>query len=139
MRGTPWPSMAQTVLDRLVAYQRTPSSWRHRRAAVPNCIAADGQEVPGNAGGLWTKRSLRSVHNVGILFGPAHNERRAAQVAATRNSAGYAPVLVPVTGPTALPSGLIQLTKNVDVLHAIPDTIVFAREHSPDVMRVSDQ
>jgi hypothetical protein len=131
--------MAQTVLYRLVAYQRTPSSWRRRRAAVPDCIAADGQEVPGNAGGLWTERSLRSVHNVGILFGPAHNERRAAQVAATRNSAGYAPVLVPVTGPTALPSALIQLANNVDVPHAIPDTIVFAREHSPDVMRVNDQ
>jgi hypothetical protein len=131
--------MAQTVLYRLVAYQRTSSSWRHRRAAVPDCVAADGLEAPGNAGGLWTERFLRSVHNVGILFDPAHNERRAAQVAATLNSAGYAPVLVPMTGPTALPSALIQLTKNVDVLPAIPDTIVFARKHSPDAMRVNDR
>jgi len=36
----------------------------------------------------------------------------------------------PVTGPTALPNALTHLTNSVDVLHAIPDTTVFAREHS---------
>jgi putative ABC transport system substrate-binding protein len=110
---------------------------------VVNCMVADGDEskvspgsavvpleVPVEARVTWMKRFLPSVHNVGILFDPAHNERRAAEDAAALKRAGYAPILAPVTGPTALPIALTRLTNSVDVLHAIPDTTVFAREHS---------
>lgn len=79
---------------------------------------------------MWMNQFLPSAHNVGILFEPAHNERRAVEVAAALTRAGYAPVLAPVTGPTALPIALTRLTNSVDVLHAIPDTTVFTREHS---------
>jgi hypothetical protein len=127
MRGISQPSMAQTVLYRLMAYQRTPFALRHHRAASLDRNAADVPEVPVKAGGLWTKRFLPSVHNLGILFCPAHNERRAAEDAATLNNAGYAPVLFPVTGPTALPNALIRLATSVDVLHAIRHDRVRAR------------
>ena len=110
---------------------------------VVNCMVAEGDEskappgtvvvpleVPVDTQVMWMKRFLPSAHNVGILFDPAHNERRAAEDAAALKRAGYSPVMAPVTGPTALPSALTRLTNSVDVLHAIPDTTVFAREHS---------
>ena len=76
------------------------------------------------------KRLLPNARNVGILFDPAQNDKRAADSAAALQRAGYAAVLEPVDGPTALPNALIRLTNRVDVLHALPDTTVYAREHS---------
>lgn len=112
-------------------------------APVVNCMVADGDEskvapgsvvvpleVPVEVQAMWMKRLLPSAHNVGILFDPAQNERRAAESAAALKRAGFAAVLEPVTGPTALPNALNRLTNSVDVLHAIPDATVFAREHS---------
>jgi tartrate dehydratase beta subunit/fumarate hydratase class I family protein len=126
MRGISRPSMAQTVLYRLMAYQRTlcvaPSP-----SGVPGSQRRRWPRSAGQGGGLWTKRSLPSVHNLGILFCPAHNERRAAEDAATLNSAGCAPVFLPMTGPTAPPNALIRLTTSVDVLHAIRHDRVHAR------------
>lgn len=87
-------------------------------------------EIPVETQVMGMKRFLPSVYTVGILLDPAHNERRAADDAAARKRAGYAPVMALVTGPTALPNALTRLTNSVDVLHAIPDTAVFAREHS---------
>jgi putative ABC transport system substrate-binding protein len=117
------------------------------RAAPPvpvvNCMVSGGDEskappgtvvvpleVPVETQVTWMKRFLPSAHNVGILFDPARNERRAAEDAAALRRAGYSPVMAPVTGPTALPNALTRLTNSVDVLHAIPDPTVFAREHS---------
>jgi putative ABC transport system substrate-binding protein len=76
------------------------------------------------------KRLLPNARNVGILFDPAQNEKRATDGAAALSRAGYTPVLEPVSGPTALPNALNRLTNRVDVLHALPDTTVYAREHS---------
>jgi putative ABC transport system substrate-binding protein len=87
-------------------------------------------DVPMEAQLLWLNRLLPNARNVGILFDPAQNERRAAEVAAALTRAGYVPVLEPVTGSSALPNALNRLTNSIDVLHAIPDTTVFAREHS---------
>ncbi len=78
----------------------------------------------------WMRRLLPKARNVGILFDPAQNARRAEDGAAALKRAGYTPVLEPVTAPTALPTALTRLTNTVDVLHAIPDTTVFAPEHS---------
>ncbi|MCC6196579.1 MAG: hypothetical protein IT518_19160 [Burkholderiales bacterium] len=79
---------------------------------------------------LWLKRLLPNAHNVGILFDPAQSERRAAEGAAELARAGFVPVAEPVTGPTALPHALSRLINRVDVLHALPDTTVYAREHA---------
>lgn len=87
-------------------------------------------DVPNEAQLRWLSRLLPNARNVGILFDPAQNERRAAEIAAALTRAGYVPVLEPVTGPSALPNALTRLTNSVDVLQAIPDTTVFAREHS---------
>jgi len=56
------------------------------------------------------------VHNVGILFDPARNERRAAEDAAVLKRARFSPVVAPATGPTALPNALTRLANSVDVL-----------------------
>ncbi len=116
---------------------------RHAPAVpVVNCMViggADGKpgaatvvpwDVPVDASIGWMKRLLPNARNVGILFDPAHNTRRAEDGAAALKRAGYTPVLEPVPGPSALPSALARLANSVDVLHAIPDTTVFTPEHS---------
>jgi putative tryptophan/tyrosine transport system substrate-binding protein len=87
-------------------------------------------DIPVETHAAWLKRLLPGARNVGILFDPAQNEQRVADSAAAWRRAGYVPVLEPVAGPTALPSALIRLTNSVDVLHAIPDTTVYRREHA---------
>ena len=87
-------------------------------------------EVPVETTIQWMRRLLPKAQNVGILFDPAQNARRAEDGAAALKRAGYASVLEPVTAPAALPDALMRLTNTVDVLHAIPDTTVFAPEHS---------
>jgi putative tryptophan/tyrosine transport system substrate-binding protein len=87
-------------------------------------------EVPADAHVQWLRRLLPKAQNVGILFDPALNARRAEDGAAALKRAGYSPVLEPVATPSALPIALARLTNTVDVLHAIPDTTVFAPEHS---------
>ena len=111
-------------------------------ASVVNCMVIAGidahpgaplvvpLEIPQEMQIAWLKRLLPNAHNVGILFDPAQNERRVADGAAAWKRAGFVTVLEPVAGPAALPSALTRLTNSVDVLHAIPDTTVFAPEHS---------
>ena len=83
-------------------------------------------EVPVDTHVQWLRRLLPKAQNVGILFDPAQNARRAEDGAAALKRAGYTPVLEPVATPAALPIALTRLTNTVDVLHAIPDTTVFA-------------
>jgi len=112
-------------------------------AAVVNCMILgqdDGRvaphtqivplEVPIEAHIVWLKRLLPQARTVGLLFDPLQNDRRAAETAAALARAGYEPLLEPVASPSALPSALNRLTNRSDVLHAIPDTMVFAKEHS---------
>ncbi len=111
-------------------------------APVVNCMLLAGNDTrSGNATGVpldipmdvqiaWLKRLLPDVRNVGILYDPAQNERRATEGAAALRRAGFQPVLEPVAGPTALPNALNRLVNRVDALLALPDTTVYAREHS---------
>lgn len=112
-------------------------------AAVVNCMVLgqdDGRvapntqvvplEVPIETHIVWLKRLLPQARTVGLLYDPLQNERRVADTAAAFTRAGYQPVLEPVTSPSALPAALNRLTNSSDVLHAIPDTTVFAKEHS---------
>jgi putative ABC transport system substrate-binding protein len=87
-------------------------------------------DVPVDTHIQWMRRLLPKAHNIGILFDPAQNARRADDGAAALTRAGLVPVLEPVAGPSSLPNALARLTNTVDVLHAIPDTTVFAPEHS---------
>lgn len=112
-------------------------------APVVNCMVAGGDdgktapgtivvplEVPIEAHVQWLRRLLPEARRVGILFDPARNERRAADDAARFRREGYATVLAPVIGPTGLRNALTRLIDRVDVLFAIPDPALFAREHS---------
>jgi putative tryptophan/tyrosine transport system substrate-binding protein len=87
-------------------------------------------EVPIETHIQWLRRLLPNAGSVGILYDPSQNARRAEDGAAALKRAGYTPVLEPVAAPAALPTALARLTNTVDVLHAIPDTAVFAPEHS---------
>ncbi len=112
-------------------------------AAIVNCMVIgqdDGRvapntqvvplEVPIETHIMWMKRLLPQARTVGLLYDPQHNDRRVADTAAALTRAGLQPVLEPVTSPSALPAALNRLTNSSDVLHAIPDTTVFAKEHS---------
>jgi len=112
-------------------------------AAVVNCMflgQEDGRvplntqvvplEVPIDTHIVWMKRLLPQAHTVGLLYDPLQNDKRAADTAAAFARAGYQPILEPVASPSALPAALNRLTNSSDVLHAIPDTTVFAKEHS---------
>lgn len=87
-------------------------------------------DVPIETHIVWMKRLLPHARTVGLLYDPLQPERRVADTAAAFTRAGYQPVLEPVSGPSALPAALNRLTNSSDVLHAIPDTKVFAQEHS---------
>jgi putative ABC transport system substrate-binding protein len=87
-------------------------------------------EVPDETSIQWLRRLLPKARNVGILFDPAQNARRAEDGAAALRRAGYVPLIEPVAAPSALPTALARFANAVDVLHAIPDTTVFAPEHS---------
>jgi putative ABC transport system substrate-binding protein len=113
--------------------------------AVPivNCMALDSDDgkvppgtlvvpldVPIDVRIQWLRRLLPDAHGAGILFDPAHNQRRAEESAVALQRAGYAPVLEPVSTPTELPKALSRLANRIDVLLAMSDTTVFAREHA---------
>ncbi len=105
---------------------------------VVNCMAggdAAGRgavplEVPVDVQIAWLRRLLPAARNVGMLFDPARNEGRVADLAAAWKRAGFVPVVEPVAGPAALPGALARLATAIDVLYAIPDTTVYAAEHS---------
>lgn len=106
-------------------------------APVVNCMVLGTDpaatvpfEIPVEVQLASLKRLLPNAHNVGILFDPAQSERRAADAAAALTRAGYVPMVEPVTGPAALPLALNRLANRVDVLLALPDTTVYAREHA---------
>ncbi|MEP7328878.1 MAG: hypothetical protein ABI777_06685 [Betaproteobacteria bacterium] len=112
-------------------------------ATTVNCMAvsSDDGKLPANALVVplevpiethihWLKRLLPQAHSVGLLYDPAQNERRASDVAGALRRAGFQPNLEPVGSPSALPAALHRLNNKSDVLQALPDTTVFAREHS---------
>lgn len=143
----PEPALGRAGRDTAIVALGSAAAATVARAApavpVVNCMvlgSGDGKpapaaisvplQIPAETQVRWMRKLLPNAHNVGILFDPAQNEKRAADDAAAFARAGFVPVLEPVTGPTALPHALTRLTNRVDVLHALPDTTVFAREHS---------
>lgn len=98
--------------------------------AVPPDVSLDAQVAS-------MKRLLPAARHVGILFDPAHNERRVVDLTAAWKRAGFVPVMEPVAGPAALPGALSRLTQGVDVLFAIPDPTVYAAEHSRTLLLFS--
>ncbi len=89
---------------------------------VPRAISIDAQA-------MWLHRLLPNASNVGILFDPGHDAQAAQDAAAGMKRAGFSPVLEAVSGPTEVPQALARLSNRIDVLHALPHTAVFAREH----------
>jgi len=104
------------------------------RAGLPINVSLD---IPIEAQGNWIRRLLPHARTVGILYDPAQNDARAAESAAALKRIGFGVVLEPVPSPTALPGALQRLQNHVDLLHALPDTMVYAREHSRSLLLFS--
>jgi len=97
------------------------------RAATPISVPL---EIPADVHAAWIRRLLPSARTVGILYDPAQNEARAADSGSAMTRAGLAVVVEPVANPPALPVALQRMQNHVDVLHALPDTTVYTREHA---------
>lgn len=106
------------------------------REATPATIVVP-LEVPVEVQVPWLQRLLPEARNVGILFDPARGERQAADDAAALKRAGYDAVQAAVASPAELPTALTRLVGKVDLLYAIPDRMVFAREHSRTLLLFS--
>lgn len=104
------------------------------RAGAPIHVSLD---IPIEAQGTWIRRLLPEARTIGILYDPAQNDGRAAESAAALKRIGFGVVLEPVPTPTALPGALQRLQNHVDLLHALPDTMVYAREHSRSLLLFS--
>ncbi len=86
--------------------------------------------IPADVHATWLRRLLPAAHTVGILYDPAQNEERAADSVRAMAHAGLAVVAEAVPDPAALPVALQRMQDHVDVLHALPDTTVYNREHA---------
>lgn len=116
----------------------------HPNAAVPvvNCMVLGATparagaaisvplEIPADVRAAWIRRLLPAARTVGILYDPARNEARAAESARALTHAGLAVASEAVPDPAALPVALQRMQNHVDVLHALPDPMVYTREHA---------
>lgn len=103
------------------------------RAGAP----AIASEVPADQQAAWLARLVPAARTVGILYDPALNTRRAEAQAAALAFAGYRTILKAVGSPAALPIALDSLAGRIDVLLAMPDGTVYAKESSRGVLLYS--
>lgn len=103
-------------------------------AGTPTHVSLD---IPIEAQGTWIRRLLPQTRTIGILYDPAQNDGRAAESASALKRIGFGVVLEPVPTPAALPGALQRMQNHVDLLHALPDTLVYAREHSRSLLLFS--
>lgn len=100
------------------------------RAGLPGVPS----EVPVDQQASWLAKLVPNAKSVGLLFDPALNTRRAEAQAAALGLAGYRTLLQPVPSPVALPAALEALAGRADVLLALPDATVYARESARGVL-----
>jgi putative ABC transport system substrate-binding protein len=103
------------------------------RAGVP----AVPSEAPVDIQTRWLGKLVPRARNVGVLFDPAINARRAEALAAALDMAGYKALLQPVAGTAALPAALAALAGRADVLLALPDRTVYAPESATGILLFS--
>jgi ABC-type uncharacterized transport system substrate-binding protein len=103
------------------------------RAGLPSVPS----EAPADQQAAWLRKLVPAARNVGLLYEPATNARRAEAIAASLDVAGYKVVLQPVGGAAALPSALAALAGRADVLLAVPDRTVYAPEAANGILLFS--
>lgn len=107
-----------------------PDALRAGLPAVPS-------EAPLDQKASWLRKLVPSARNVGVLFDPSTNARRAEAIAASLDVAGYRVLLQPVGGAAALPAALSALAGRADVLLALPDHTVYAPEAANGILLFS--
>jgi len=94
-------------------------------------------EIPIEVQIHWISQVLPEQKTIGVLYNPRQNSERvrAAAVAAAR--LGMRLVAKEVTEPRELPAALSALSRRVDVLWGIPDSVVLTRETTRSVLLFS--
>jgi putative ABC transport system substrate-binding protein len=109
--------------------------------AGPDALRAGLPAVPGDVPfeqqAQWLGKLVPGARRVALLFDPAHNERRAQALAAAFSDAGYRMLMHPVSAPAALPAALEAVAGRADVLLALPDPTVYARESARGILLFS--
>jgi putative ABC transport system substrate-binding protein len=103
------------------------------RAGLPGVPA----DVPFEQQAQWLAKLVPGARRVALLFDPAHNERRAQALATVLSDAGYRLLMHPVSAPAALPAALDAVAGRADVLLALPDPTVYARESARGILLFS--
>ncbi len=104
--------------------------------ALPNAQVVP-MDIPAEAHIEWLRQLLPAARRIGILFDPVINARRVEGLAAALAQAGYAPELVPVPSPNALPQALVRLANAADVVLALPDSTVYTQSTSKPLLLFS--
>ncbi|MCC6869319.1 MAG: hypothetical protein IT522_10910 [Burkholderiales bacterium] len=86
--------------------------------------------VPASTEAASIRRLLPQARTAGILYDPARSEARAAESAVAMANEGFATIREAVPIPAALPVALQRMQDHADLLYALPDTTVYAREHA---------
>ena len=82
----------------------------------------------------WLKRIVPNTGSVGVLFNPKENQDKV--LAASKVAKGTGLTLVPrsVETPRALPDALDDITRTVDVLWGIPDSMVMTPQTAEPIL-----
>jgi putative ABC transport system substrate-binding protein len=94
-------------------------------------------DVPAEAQAAAIRRVLPDARTVGLLHDPAHNARRVAELVVALERAGLRTLVEPVAAPADLPRALERLGNAADVLLALPDPTVYARESARGLLTFS--
>ena len=85
----------------------------------------------------WLKQILPDFKNVAILYNPEENLSVIKQAKHVANKTGLDITAIPVDTAKQLPYALEQLTKNIQVLLAIPDRVVMSPKTAKAVLLAS--
>jgi len=85
-------------------------------------------EMPTKLQFEWIQRLMPSDTTVGVLYNPAENGQRVEEAEGIARGMGLKLVAYQVDTPQSLPNVLETVAKRVDVLWAIPDSVVVSPE-----------
>lgn len=82
----------------------------------------------------WIKRFIPNTGSVGVLFNPKENQAKIDGAAKAAKEAGFTLVPRSVETPHALPDALDDVTRTIDVLWGIPDSIVMTPQTAEPIL-----
>lgn len=82
----------------------------------------------------WLKRIVSGAGSVGVLFNPKENQAKVTAAAKAAKGAGLTLVPRSIETPRALPDALDDMTRTVDVLWGIPDSLVMTPQTAEPIL-----